>query len=106
MKNNKKEAFTRTCMACNIKKNKYELLRISYKKKNEISIDIDGNLEGRGIYLCYNLECLDKLKKTKKIDRKLKTTISEKFYEDIRGVIIGKEEAKQNNNEKQNGGDV
>lgn len=106
MKNRKNEAFTRTCIACNSKKNKYDLMRISYKKNNEISIDIEEKLEGRGIYLCYDLECLNKLKKTKKLDKKIKTTISEKFYEDIRGVIIDKEQAKQSNNEKQNGGDV
>ena len=105
MKKNKNKAFTRTCITCNNKKNKYELIRIAYNKNKEISIDTEGNLEGRGAYLCYNQECLNKVIKTKRLERKLRTTISEKFYEDIRGVIIDKEEAKNNNNEKQNGGD-
>ncbi len=101
-----KKAFTRTCIACNSKKNKYDLLRIAYTKNKEINIDISGKKEGRGIYLCYNLECLNKAIKTKKIEKKLKRTIMNEFYENIRGVIIGKEEAKNLKNDKQNGGDV
>lgn len=106
MKNKNKEAFTRTCMACNSKKNKYELIRIAYTKNKEISIDKEGKSEGRGFYLCYDLECLNKIIKTKKIEKKLKQIISDEIYEDIRGVIIDKEEAKQKINEKQNGGEV
>lgn len=104
--NKEKKAFTRTCISCNSKKNKYDLLRIAYTKNKEINIDISGKEEGRGIYLCYNLDCLNKAIKTKKIEKKLKTTIMNEFYENIRGVIIGKEEAKNFKNDKQNGGDV
>ncbi len=104
--NGNKGAFTRTCIACNSKKNKHDLIRIAYTKNKEISIDIEGKKEGRGIYLCYDLECLNKIIKTKKIERKLKNVISQEFYENIRGVIIDKEEAKNIKNDKQNGGDV
>lgn len=104
MKKNKKP-FTRTCIACNSKKNKYDLMRIAYKKNNEICIDIDGKLEGRGLYLCYDLDCYNKIVKTKKIEKKLKTVLSDDFYENIRGVIIGREETKNSENTK-NGGDV
>ena len=104
--NKEKKAFTRTCIACNSKKNKYELLRIAYTKNNEISIDKDSKKEGRGRYLCYKPECLDKAIKTKKIKKKLNTIISEDFYEDIRGVIIDKKETGTIQNDKQNGGDI
>lgn len=104
--NKEKKAFTRTCIACNNKKNKYDLLRIAYTKNNEISIDIEGKKEGRGIYLCYNLECLEKAIKTKKIERKLSTKISEDFYENIRGVIIDKKKTESIKNNKQNGGGI
>lgn len=104
--NKNKKAFTRTCIACNNKKNKYDLLRITYTKNNEISIDIEGKKEGRGIYLCYDLECLEKAVKTKKIERKLKTTISEEFYKNIRGVIIDRKKSENIKDNKQNGGEV
>ena len=37
----------RTCMGCNEKKNKKELIRIVKNKENDISIDLTGKLEGR-----------------------------------------------------------
>ena len=67
---------------------------------------VDAVKEGRGIYLCYKPECLDKAIKTKKIEKKLNTIISEDFYEDIRGVIIDKKETGTIQNDKQNGGDI
>ena len=96
----------RTCMGCNEKKDKKELIRIVKSSIGEVNIDKIGKMHGRGAYICDKQECLEKAIKTKRLERKLRTTISEKFYEDIRGVIIDKEEAKNNNNEKQNGGDL
>ena len=42
----------RTCMGCNQKKNKKELIRIVKNKNNEISVDRTGKKEGRGAYIC------------------------------------------------------
>ncbi len=38
----------RTCMGCNKKKTKKELIRIVKNKENEISIDRTGKMPGRG----------------------------------------------------------
>ena len=57
----------RTCMGCNEKKNKKELIRIAKNKENEITLDETGKAQGRGAYLCYNIKCLEKAIKT---DRK------------------------------------
>lgn len=80
----------RTCMGCNEKKDKKEFIRIAKNKKNEISIDTTGKQEGRGAYICKKEECLDKVIKSKRLARVLKTNIDSKVYESIRGVIIGK----------------
>ena len=56
----------RTCMGCNQKKDKKDLIRIVKNKENEISIDKTGKQEGRGAYICNNVECLDKVIKTKR----------------------------------------
>ena len=55
----------RTCMGCNEKKDKKDLIRIVKNKDNEISIDRTGKLDGR-----------DK--------------ISDEIYENLRGVILDK----------------
>ena len=72
------------------KKNKNELVRIVKNKENEISIDKTGKKEGRGIYICNNLECLEKAIKTKRIEKSFETKISEEIYNDLRGVILDK----------------
>ena len=80
----------RTCMGCNVKKNKKELIRIVKNKDGNISIDRTGKAEGRGAYICKNIECLEKAIKTKKLERSLKTKIDSQIYESLRGVIVGK----------------
>lgn len=89
-----KNIVYRTCMGCNAKKEKKEMLRIVVNKQNEISIDKTGKLEGRGAYICKKTECLDKVIKNKRLERALKIKIEEKIYNNLRGVIIGEE--KQN----------
>ena len=84
-------------MACNTKKNKYDLIRIVKNKKGEILVDKTGKLNGRGAYICNNRECLEKVIKTNRISRVLKSDTEQKIYENIRGVIIGNEQNKQTN---------
>ncbi len=80
----------RTCIGCNLKKDKKELIRIAKNKNNDIDVDTTGKMQGRGAYLCNNIECLEKAKKTKKLERTLKIKISDEIYEKIRGVILDK----------------
>ena len=81
----------RTCMGCNTKKNKNELIRIVKNKKNEITIDKTGKQDGRGSYICNNVECLEKAIKSKRIERVLEMNISEDIYKNLREIIIGGE---------------
>ncbi len=80
----------RTCMGCNEKKDKKELIRIVKNKDNEISIDKTGKKEGRGAYICNNVNCLDKLIKSKRLEKVFEMSISNEIYESLRGVIIDK----------------
>lgn len=79
----------RTCMGCNEKKPKKELIRIVKQKDGNVELDKTGKMEGRGAYICNNIECLDKVIKTKKLERTLDIQISEETYKNLRGVIIG-----------------
>ena len=80
----------RTCLGCNNKKNKSELIRIVKVSDIEIFVDKEGKKNGRGAYICNNIECLEKVIKTKRLEKSLKTDISNETYENIRGVILGK----------------
>lgn len=80
----------RTCIGCNIKKDKNEFIRIVKDNQNNISIDKTGKANGRGAYICDNIECLEKAIKSKKIEKSFKMQIDENVYNDLRGVISGK----------------
>ena len=85
-----KSITQRTCIGCNIKKDKKDLIRIVKNKNNEISVDKIGKAEGRGAYICDNADCLEKAIRTKKLERVFEMKISEEIYNDLRGVIVGK----------------
>ena len=51
----------RTCMGCNEKRTKKELIRIVKQKDGNVEVDKTGKMEGRGAYICNNIECLDKI---------------------------------------------
>lgn len=78
----------RTCMGCNEKKEKQQLIRIVKNKQNEIKIDKTGKMEGRGAYICNNVACLDRVKKSKRLEKVLNMKISDEIYENLRGVIL------------------
>ena len=80
----------RTCMGCNEKKYKKDLIRIVKSPNGEINIDKSGKMPGRGAYICDNIQCLEKAVKTKRIERVLETKIENTIYEKLRGVIIDK----------------
>ena len=76
-------------MGCNEKRPKKELIRIVKQKDGNVELDKTGKMEGRGAYICNNIECLDKVIKTKRLERTLDIQISEETYKNLRGVIIG-----------------
>ena len=80
----------RTCMGCNQKKEKKDFVRIVKNKENEISLDVTGKLNGRGAYICNDIACLEKVIKSKRLERIFEMKISEQIYNDLRGVVVDK----------------
>lgn len=80
----------RTCMGCNTKKDKKDFVRIVKDKENHINIDRTGKLQGRGAYLCDDIQCLEKVIKSKRLEKIFNINISEEIYENIRGVMLDK----------------
>lgn len=80
----------RTCMGCNIKKDKKDFIRIVKNKDGEIYIDKSGKMPGRGAYLCNNIECLEKAMSSKRIDKTFEIKIDNEIYERLRGVMLDK----------------
>lgn len=79
----------RTCIACRAVKPKRELIRI-VKNGTEISLDRTGKKNGRGAYICDDIECLNKLKKGKLLSRTFSCAVDESVYERLSEEFLGK----------------
>ena len=71
----------RKCVGCGEMKNKKEMLRVLKTPENVVVLDDTGRKNGRGAYLCFQKECLEKAEKNKGIERSLKMPISPDVYE-------------------------
>lgn len=80
----------RTCIGCKEKKDKKDLIRIVRNKEGNIKLDRTGRANGRGAYICDNIECLEKAIKTKALARTFEMDIDESVYNELRGVISEK----------------
>ena len=80
----------RTCIGCKEKKDKKDLIRIVKDKEGNITLDKTGRSNGRGAYICDNIQCLEKAIKTKTLARTFEMEIEETVYNELRGVISEK----------------
>nr|WP_330407093.1 YlxR family protein [Blautia marasmi] len=73
----------RKCTGCGEMRNKKEMLRVLKTPEEEIVLDATGRKNGRGAYLCFDKECLQKAVKNRGLERSLKTAIPASVYESL-----------------------
>ncbi len=73
----------RQCVGCGEMKNKKEMMRVIKDAQGEISLDVTGKKNGRGAYLCFNRQCLEKAEKNKGLERSFKMSIDRSVYESL-----------------------
>ena len=71
----------RQCMGCRERKAKKELIRVVRGTDGTVSLDFSGKLNGRGAYLCPDLQCLKKAQKAKSLERSLEVPIPDEVYD-------------------------
>ncbi len=81
MKDSKKPQ--RMCIACKAMKDKKELLRIVKTPEGEIELDFTSKKNGRGAYVCKDLECISKCRKGKILNRAFHQEISDDVYKKL-----------------------
>ncbi len=79
----------RMCICCRQMKDKRELLRVVKNKEGEIFVDSTGKKNGRGAYVCKDIECLKKLKKNKVLNKAFKCNVQDEIYSKIEEASIG-----------------
>lgn len=79
----------RRCLGCCESKPKKDLCRIVKQADGKIFIDKTGKINGRGAYICYNIQCLEKAKKLKRLEKEFSSEISDEVYESLGRDILG-----------------
>lgn len=67
----------RQCTGCGEMKPKTELIRVVRSPEGTISLDRSGKLNGRGAYICNNVECYKKAVKARRFERAFSMQIPE-----------------------------
>jgi len=78
----------RTCIGCQCKKPKREMIRIIRTPDGKIEIDKTGKKSGRGAYLCDNIECLDIALKKNNLNKSLKQDIPLQTIDELRRAFL------------------
>ena len=71
----------RQCMGCRERKPKRDMIRVVRGTDGTVSLDFGGKMNGRGAYICPDMECLKKAIRSKSLDRSLEVTIPEEVYD-------------------------
>ncbi len=81
-----KKVPMRMCTGCGEMKPKKELVRIVRGPEKEdggapeIALDLRGKKPGRGAYLCRSAQCLQKARKSRRLERAFSCRIPEEVY--------------------------
>ena len=77
----------RMCVGCGEMKPKKELIRSVKTKEGEISLDLTGKKSGRGAYICGNLKCFQKARKSRRIEKSFSCRISDYIYDEMESEL-------------------
>jgi len=77
----------RTCIGCQSKKPKREMVRLIRTPEGNYEIDTTGKKSGRGAYLCYSIECLDIALREKRLNRSFKKDVPTSIIDELRGFL-------------------
>ena len=89
-----KKTPMRMCVACRQMRPKKELVRVVRTPEGQVLMDTTGRANGRGAYLCHDVECLKKARKSKALERALETNIGSEAFEKLEEVFADGTESK------------
>ncbi|MDD3192450.1 MAG: YlxR family protein [Oscillospiraceae bacterium] len=71
----------RMCTGCGQMKPKRELVRVVKSQEGEISLDLTGKKAGRGAYVCRDIQCLQKARKARRLEKAFSCRIPDEVYD-------------------------
>ena len=77
----------RTCVVTKEKLPKKDLIRIVRNKDGEVSVDVTGKLNGKGVYLKLEQEVIDKARQGKLLNKYLEVEVNDSIYDELDKLI-------------------
>lgn len=84
---NTKKTPLRRCTGCGEMFEKSQLIRVAKSKDGVIALDCSHKMEGRGGYVCKNIDCYTKTKKIRGFERTLKSRVPLDVYETMEDIL-------------------
>lgn len=78
----------RTCLGCQAVRPKREMIRIVRTPEGALLVDPTGKKSGRGAYVCPSDECLELLKKGKRLEKVLDVKALPSFFDQLKTRIL------------------
>ncbi len=79
----------RKCTGCAEMKPKKELVRIVRTPEGEIHLDASGKMNGRGAYICPDLQCLQKARKGRRLEKAFECAVPAEIYDRLETELNG-----------------
>ena len=89
-----KKTPMRKCTGCGEMKDKKEMIRAIRNDEGKLELDMTVRKNGRGAYICNDIECLRKARKNKGLERSFKMPVPPEVYEQIEKEFIESEQQK------------
>ena len=77
----------RMCVGCREMKPKAQLLRVVKPQEGQAHIDRTGKAPGRGAYICGQIECFKKARKSRALERALDAKIDEAVFDQLEASV-------------------
>ncbi|MBR5495771.1 MAG: YlxR family protein [Oscillospiraceae bacterium] len=81
----------RMCNGCGQMKDKKDLVRVVKTKEGEISLDLTYKKNGRGAYVCNDIECLRKARKARRFEKSFACKIPDEIYDQMENEILSQQ---------------
>ena len=87
-----KKVPVRMCAGCGGRFNKRDLVRVVRTPQGDVQLDLTGKMAGRGAYVCHDVECLKKARKSRALERAFSTAIPPEVYDAMEAELEGHNE--------------
>ena len=84
-----KKVPVRMCAGCGGRFDKRDLVRVVRTPQGDVQLDLTGKMAGRGAYVCHDVACLKKARKSRALERAFEVAIPPEVYDAMEAELGG-----------------